>query len=709
MRYLAYPLILAGLLTACLPQPKDKSSLNVKMPETRTVEAIDTFFGTPVPDPYRWLEDDRDPEVEAWVAAQNEYTQAYLSQIDYRPQLEKRLGQLLDYERVSSPRKVGDYYFFYKNDGLQNQSVIYYQKGLDGKPRVFIDPNRLSRDGTVSIDLLGSSEDNRYLVYARSEAGSDWRTLHVIEVATRKQLKDKIQWVKFSGATWYQDGFFYSGYPRPEEGEELSAAVENHAVYYHQLGTDQEEDQLIFADPAHPNRNHGLSLTEDKRYMVLTASTGTDGFETYFKPTAIEEGGFQPLYTGFEHKNYVIDHHEGHLIVQTDVDAPNYRVVTVPVADPAVKNWEDLIPEQDEVLEGVSKAGFKLFSEYLKQATSRIYVYEYDGSDKKELELPGLGSAGVSGGKHDDDHVFFSFSSYTTPPSIYRYNLYTGEAEPFFETKLKFDPSQYETQQVFYESKDGTEVSMFITHRKGLELDSMRPTYLYGYGGFNISLTPGFSASNMLLLENDGVIAIPNLRGGGEYGEAWHQAGMLYDKQTVFDDFIAAAEYLIAEGYTSRERLAIAGGSNGGLLVGACMTQRPDLYQVAFPAVGVMDMLRYHKFTIGWAWVPEYGSADSSKEMFEYLYGYSPLHNLKPAAYPATMVTTADHDDRVVPAHSFKFAAQLQAAHTGEAPVLIRIETDAGHGAGKPISKIIEEQADKWAFMLYHMGINPTE
>jgi prolyl oligopeptidase len=680
----------------------------VSYPDTHQDDVVDTFFGVPVADPYRWLEDDRAPAVEAWVKAQNEVTQAYLGQIPFREDLESRLAQLLDYPKLSSPRKIGDYYFFYKNDGLQNQAVIYYQQGLDGDPQVFMDPNALSEDGTVAIGLLGASPDDRYLAYSRSEAGSDWQTLHVVEIATRRELDDVIPWVKFSGTAWYQDGFFYSGYPAPEQGTAYSASTENQSVYYHRLGSPVEDDVLIYHDPAHPNRYHNLGLTEDKAYMILYARTGTDGFETYVKETEVAPGGFQPLYTGFAHKNMVLDHWQGHFLVMTDVAAPNYRVVKVPVETPDVAYWQDLIPEREAVLEGVSTAGEKLFAQYLDRATSRIYQIDYDGTHRRELSLPGLGTAGVVGGKREDRQVFYSYSSYTTPPSIYRYEIGTGESTLFFQPTLHFDPSDYEAQQVVYQSKDGTEVSMFVVHQKGLPLDGQRPTYLYGYGGFNISLTPGFSASIIALLEQGGVFAVPNLRGGGEYGEAWHQAGMLFHKQSVFDDFIAAAEFLIAKGYTSTERLAIAGGSNGGLLVGACMTQRPDLFRVVFPAVGVLDMLRYHRFTVGWGWVPEYGSADSSQQMFEYLYGYSPLHQLEPGvAYPATLVTTADHDDRVVPAHSFKFAARLQAVQAGPAPVLIRIETDAGHGAGKPITKVIEEQADKWAFLFTQMGIVP--
>jgi len=698
---------LGMLISACQTSNPSQNSM-ISYPETRKDSVVDTYFGTEVPDPYRWLEDDRAAETEAWVKDQNAVTKDYLAQIPYRESLEDRLTELLNYPRVSSPRKVGEVYFFSKNDGLQNQAVIYVQKGLDAEPEVFIDPNKLSENGTVAIGLLGASEDNTLMAYSRSEAGSDWSTIRIKDIATGEDLDDQIDWVKFSGTSWYGDGFFYSGYPKPAEGTEFSATSEYQSVYFHKLGTPQSADLLIYTDSENPNRYHNAGLTEDKQYMILYKRTGTDGFETWYKPTDLKQGGFKPIYEGFGNKTMVIDHHQGNFILMTDVDAPNYRVVTAPVRNPIEANWKDLIPQQPEVLQGITKAGGRLFASYLKDATSRIYHYNYEGEDKKELPLPGIGSAGVAGGKKEDTQIFYAFSSYVQPPSIFSYDLTTDESKLFFQPELKFNPEDFTVKQEFFESKDGTKVPIFIVHQKGLELDGDRPTYLYAYGGFNISLTPSFSASTLVLLENGGVFAVANLRGGGEYGEEWHQAGMLDKKQNVFDDFIAAAEHLIDQKYTRSERLAIAGGSNGGLLVGACMTQRPDLYAVCFPAVGVMDMLRYHKFTVGWGWVPEYGNAENSEAEFQNLYSYSPLHNLKPGvSYPATMVTTADHDDRVVPAHSFKYAAQLQASHEGSNPVLIRIETDAGHGAGKPISKIIEEQADKWAFMFYNMGLTP--
>ena len=709
MKYIPTLTVVVLLAAACQPTSNPYPEVNITYPTTKQVEQTDTYFGEAVADPYRWLEDDRAPEVEAWVASQNEVTQAYLTEIPFREALRQRLESLINYPRVSAPRKVGDYYFFLKNDGLQNQSVIYIQQGLEGEAEVFLDPNTLSADGTVAVSLLGSSEDYRYIAYSRSEAGSDWSEIRVIEIATRRELPDRLRWVKFSGTSWYGEGFFYSAYPAPEAGKEYSASTENQRVFYHRLGDPQAADALIFEDPANPNRYHNVGLTEDKAYMILYKRTGTDGFETWFKPTSIEAGGFLPLFTGFDHKNMVVDHAEGKLLVMTDVDAPNYRLVAVDPAAVAPENWTTVIPEQPHLLEGVTTAGGKLFATYLESAFNQIYQYDYDGSGQKILPMPAPGSAGISGGRREDTTVFFGFSSFTYPAAIYRYDIPSGKTQLFFQPEVKFDPSAYETQQVRYPSKDGTEVTMFVVHKKGLKRDGKNPAYLYGYGGFNVNMTPGFSVTMIPFLENGGVYAMPNLRGGGEYGEAWHKAGMLEQKQNVFDDFIAAAEYLIAQGYTSAEKLAIAGGSNGGLLVGAAMTQRPDLFRVALPAVGVLDMLRYHKFTVGWGWIPEYGCADSSAEEYAYLKAYSPLHNLQDGvAYPATMVTTADHDDRVVPAHSFKFAARLQAAHGGAAPVLIRIETSAGHGAGKPIAKVLDEQADKWAFVWYNMGVSPV-
>lgn len=672
-------------------------------PETRKTDQVDTYFGQEIADPYRWLEDDNAPETEAWVTAQNELTFSYLEQIPFREKIKARYTELFNYPKLSSPFKAGDYYFFYKNDGLQNQAVIYYQLGLDGEPEVFLDPNTMSDDGTSAISLIGFSKDNRHVAYSRQDAGSDWQVIRVMEVATRKELDDKLEWVKFSGASWHNNGFFYSRYPTPEKGQEYSGDNRLHSVYYHKLGTPQSEDELVFQDKDNPTHYHFGGVTEDSRYFILYKQPGTDGFATYYKDLNNPKDDFNLLFGGFKNKSSIVDHQDGKFLVLTDIGAPNYRLISLDVEDPDPSKWVDILPETENLLNGVNTGAGYLFASYLEKATTRIYQMNYDGSDKKAIKLPGLGSAGGLGGKKDDDILFYSFSSFTYPNTIFKYDPETGESELFYKAELAFNPEDYEEKQVMYKSKDGTEVSMFIVHKKGLELNGENPTYLYAYGGFNISLTPSFSASRLVLLENGGVFAMPNLRGGGEYGEAWHKDGMLLKKQNVFDDFIAAAEYLIAQGYTRSDKLAIAGGSNGGLLVGACMAQRPELFAVALPAVGVMDMLRYHRFTVGKGWIPEYGSADSTEVDFKNLYSYSPLHNLKDGTrYPSTMITTADHDDRVVPAHSFKFAARLQAAHEGDNPVLIRIDVNAGHGAGKPTSKIIEEQADIWSFVFFN-------
>lgn len=674
-------------------------------PPTRKDLQIDNYHGQEISDPYRWLEVDTAPEVENWVDAQNDITFRYLEKIPYREKIRERLTELLDYERLSSPFRAGDYYFFYKNDGLQNQPVIYFQKGLDGDPEVFLDPNTLSEDGTIAISILGFSQDDRYLAYAQSEAGSDWQQIRVMEIAGRKALPDVLKWVKFSGAAWHEEGFFYSRYPEPGEGGKLSETNIFHTVYYHRLGTDQSEDELIFRDDQHPHHNHYCTVSEDGAYLLLYASPGTDGYATYFKDLK-NDGPISLLFPGYSNKSSVIDHRDGKFFVVTDLGAPKYRLLEVPVKENVPsEDWNEIIPESDDLLEGVQTGGGYLFAKYLKNATTRIYRLNYDGSNRREIQLPGPGNAGGFSGKKEEKILFYTFTSFIYPTTIFKYDLESGTSAPFFQAKLEFNPQDYEEKQVFYTSKDGTEVSMFIVYKKELKKNGKNPCYLYGYGGFNISLSPGFSASRIVLLENGGVLAIPNLRGGGEYGEQWHQEGMLDKKQNVFDDFIAAAEYLIRQGYTHPDYLAIAGGSNGGLLVGASMTQRPDLFAVAFPAVGVLDMLRFHLFTIGRAWTPEYGSSDDP-EQFAYLLAYSPLHNLQDGTvYPSTMITTADHDDRVVPAHSFKFAARLQEAHGGDNPVLIRISKKAGHGAGKPIAKIIEEQADIWSFFFYNVGI----
>lgn len=707
-----FPIFILGLifLAGCQPNENQTTTQNetqnpmmeLTYPETKTVDVEDEYFGTKVKDEYRWLELDTAADVKEWVVEQNKVSFGYLEKIPYRKDIEKRYTELFNYPKLSSPFKVGDYYLFYKNDGLQNQSVIYIQEGLDGEPEVFLDPNQMSKDGTTAITISGVSKDKKYVTYNKSDAGSDWVEIHVMEVATKKKMPDVLTWVKFSGASWWKDGFFYSRYPAPEKGSELSGNNQFHSVYYHKLGTDQSEDKLVYEDKQNPNYYHFGGVTEDRKYFILYAQPGTDGFATYYKDLEADSD-FIPLFEGFSNKSGVVKHLDGKFLVRTDIDAPNYRVIEVDLENPEKENWKDIIPETDNLLQSVSTGGGKLFADYLEKATTRIYQMDYDGSNKKAIELPGLGSAGGFNGEENDKTLFYAFTSFTYPNTIFKFDVETGKSEQFYKAPLKFNPEDYVEKQVTYKSKDGTPVTMFIVHKKGLKMDGNNPTYLYAYGGFNISLSPSFSASRLILLENDGVFAMPNLRGGGEYGEEWHQAGMLLKKQNVFDDFIAAAEYLIAEKYTSSEKLAIAGGSNGGLLVGAVMTQRPDLYAVALPAVGVMDMLRYHKFTVGKGWIPEYGSSEASEADFKNLHGYSPLHNLKDGTeYPATMVTTADHDDRVVPAHSFKFAARLQQAHKGTNPVIIRIETNAGHGAGKPTSKIIEEQADIWSFVFYN-------
>ncbi len=673
-------------------------------PQTKKVDVIDNYHGTQVADPYRWLEDDNAPEVKAWVAEQNRVTNAYLGGIACRPAIAKRLEELFNYPRYSAPFRVGDYYFYSKNDGLQNQSVLYYQKGLDGEPQVFLDPNTLSADGTVRVGLMGESQDDRYMAISRSEAGSDWQEIRVMEIATRSELPDRLRWVKFSGAGWSGDGFYYSRYDEPKAGDELKAKNENQKVYYHKLGDAQEKDALVFADPQHPLRYYGAGVSEDKRYLFLFISEGTHGSEIQFRDLTKKDDPFHLLCPGFEFDYSPIDNIGGTFLVHTNCDAPNYRVVAIDGARPGKENWQTVIAEKGDVLLGANSAGGKLFCSYLKDVTTRVSQHDLSGKLEREIALPGLGSAGGFGGKKEDRTLFYTFTSFNYPPVIFQYDIASGESRLFRKSEAKFNPADYEVKQVFFPGKDGTRVPMFIVHRKGMVLDGGNPTFLYAYGGFNASMSPYFSAGNLVFLEKGGVYAVANIRGGGEYGEAWHKAGMLEKKQNVFDDFIAAAEYLVGQKYTRPEKLAISGASNGGLLVGACMAQRPDLFRVALPAVGVMDMLRYHKFTVGWGWSVEYGSSDDAAQ-FKYLYAYSPLHNLKPGvSYPATLVTTADHDDRVVPAHSFKFIAALQEMHKGENPVLIRIETRSGHGSSN-LRKAIEIAADTWGFVFKNLGM----
>ena len=677
-------------------------------PDTRQTEQSDRYHGIEVKDPYRWLEDPDSSVTRNWIKAQNEVTAGYLKQITAKDKIQQRLTQLWDYEKYSSPFKRGERYFYFKNDGLQNQSVLYTLKSLTEDGEVLLDPNTLSEDGTVALSGLSISDDGRWLAYGLSTAGSDWVEYRVKDIETKEDTEDLLKWIKFSGASWTKDnrGFFYSRYDEPNEQTKLEDVNYYQKLYYHRLGTEQTEDTLIYHRPDRKEWGFSGGVTEDGRYLIISVWLGTDSKNLVFYQN-LEQPASEvvELISEFEASYGVIDVDGDTFWVQTDLDASRGRVIAIDLNNRDRSHWREIIPEAPETLESVGLLNNQFVADYLKDARSQIKIFELDGTLVREVELPGIGSAGGFGGKRYDTETFYTFTSFTTPATIYRYDMKTGRSELFRQPQVDFNPESYQTQQVFYSSKDGTKIPMFITHKKGIELDGNNPIYLYAYGGFNISLTPSFSISNLVWLEMGGVFAVPNLRGGGEYGEAWHQAGMKERKQNVFDDFIAAAEWLIENRYTSNKKLAIAGGSNGGLLVGACMTQRPDLFAAAIPAVGVLDMLRFHKFTIGWAWCSEYGSPDDERD-FQTLYAYSPLHNLKEGTtYPATMITTADHDDRVVPAHSFKFAAALQAAHRGDPPVLIRIETKAGHGAGKPTSKIIEEAADKWAFLVANLDM----
>jgi prolyl oligopeptidase len=677
-------------------------------PVTAKEEKTLDFFGTQVSDPYMWLENDTAASTEDWVNRQIALTSGYLDSIPFRQKIKERFTELFNFEKVGAPMKAGDYYFMFRNSGLEPQGKYFVRKGETGAEEIFLDINALSTEGTTAASLLGADDSNRYMAVSVNEAGSDWGRIEVFDIATKTRLSDRLEWVKFSGATWYKDGFFYNRYPAPEKGKELSGNNEYHMVYYHKLGTDQAQDQLVYRDNERPHMYNMISATEDKKFLILNAAPGTDGWEVWIKNPEDTQGKFKPLFTDISLHNSIVESTtDGQLLMHTDAGAPRYRLVQVDPNNPAQENWKEIVPQNDMMLQGVSTCGGKLFLSYLDRANTRIFVCNYDGSDRKEIAMPDkTGSAGGFSGKHDEKTCFYSFTSFTYPTSIYKYDIETGKSEEYYTISVKFEPSQYESKQVMYKSKDGTEVPMFIVHKKGLKLDGDNPTLLYSYGGFSVPMQPGFSSSRIILLENGGVFAMPCIRGGNEFGEEWHKGGMLENKQNVFDDFIAAAEYLIKEKYTSSEKLAINGGSNGGLLVGACMTQRPELFGVAMPEVGVLDMLRYHLFTVGKGWIPEYGCADSSKTAFDYLYKYSPYHNLKKGTnYPATMVFTADHDDRVVPAHSFKFAARLQEYHGGKEPVLIRIQKSAGHGAGMSTNQVIDSVADRYAFMLYNMHV----
>lgn len=706
------PICLAALsifvLTSCKDEKtEDETAMTITYPETRKVDTVDVYFDTEVADPYRWLEDDRSIETGEWVKAQNLVTQSYLANIPYREAIEDRLTELWNYEKISAPFIEGDYAYFYKNDGLQNQSVLYrYEKEADpSTATVFLDPNSFNAEGTISLGGLSFTEDGSRLAYSISEGGSDWRKIIVLDAATKAQIGDTIMDVKFSGMSWYKDeGIYYSSYEKPK-GSELSAMTDQHKLYYHKLGTPQSADKIIFGGtPDQKYRYIGGNVTDDQRFLIISASTSTNGGKLFMKRLDQPNAPIVTVLDNFDTNSYVMHNEGDKLWIVTDYNAPNKKIVTTNFSNPTPSNWTDLIPETKNVLSASTGGGY-IFTEYMVDAVSQIKQYNYDGTLVRDVSLPGVGNVGGFGAKDEDDILYYSFTNYVTPGSTYVYNIEKGTTELYRKPEVKFDPSLYESKQVFYNSKDGTKIPMIISYKKGMKQDGTNPTILYGYGGFNISLYPSFSVSRAAWMEMGGIYAVANLRGGGEYGKVWHNAGTKIQKQNVFDDFIAAAEYLKQEKYTSTEKLAIQGGSNGGLLVGATMTQRPDLVAVAIPQVGVLDMLRYNKFTAGAGWAYDYGTAEDDPEMFNYLKNYSPLHNVKEGVnYPATLVTTGDHDDRVVPAHSFKFAAELQAKQAGNNPVLIRIETDAGHGAGKPTSKTIEEQADIYGFTLFNMG-----
>ncbi|MCB0589383.1 MAG: S9 family peptidase [Phaeodactylibacter sp.] len=690
--------------TGILPEFKD---IKVQYPETyRDSTVVDDYFGIKVPDPYRWLEDDNSPSTRRWVEQQQSLTNNYLQYIPYRNAIRNRLTQLWNYERYSPPIRKGDYYYMFKNDGLQNQDILFRLAKLDSPLEVVLDPNRFSKDGTVSLGDYAFSQNGSLLAYQVSEGGSDWRTILIRDLEAGRNLQDTVRWVKFSGIAWFGDGFFYSRYPAPGEGEALTGANEFHQVYYHKVGTIQSEDELAYADRRHPKRNVYPETTEDERFLVLSVVESTSGNALYFRDLRTEDQYFTPIVEDFDHDFEVVGSNENSLFVLTNYKASNKRLLRISTHQPGERYWQEIIPASEDVLQDVYYYGGKLIAHYLHNAYSQLKIFDMEGKEEKTLGLPGIGTVLSISGERDSPEAFYEFSSLVQPGTIYRLSLDSYKQSVYKQPESDFDSDAFEVKQVRYQSYDGTEVPMFIVHRKGLKLDGSHPALLYGYGGFDIPVLPVFNRTRYMLfpvvLENGGVCAVANIRGGGEFGAAWHEAGTRHRKQNVFDDFQGAAEYLIANRYTNASKLAIHGASNGGLLVGACLVQRPDLYAVALPAVGVLDMLRYQKFTIGWAWADDYGLSDN-KEDFDYLFAYSPLHNITNQKYPATLITTADHDDRVVPAHSFKFAASLQAHQQGKAPVLIRIESSAGHGAGSPTSKRIEAGADMLSFMLYNM------
>ena len=697
------------LLVACNQNPNNTNDEKMNYPQTRMDNTVDTYFGTQVSDPYRWLEDDRSAETAQWVKAQNDFTFGYLSKIPYRQAIKEKLEKLWNYEKLSAPFTEGDYTYYYKNDGLQNQSVLY-RKDKEGKEEIFLNPNTFSKDGTTSLGDVAFSEDGSLVAYLISEGGSDWRKGIVLDAKTKKAIGDTLVDIKFSSIAWKgNEGFFYSSYDKPK-GSELSAKTDQHKLYYHKLGTSQKSDKLIFGGtPAEKYRYVSGTVSNDGKYLFISVANATSGNKLFVKDLSNPKSSLVTITNNFDGDTGFVNNQGTTLFLETNINAPNGRLVKVDFKNPQPEHWQDVIPETKNVL-SITTAGKYLFAKYMVDALSQVKQYDYEGKLIREVKLPSIGSAGGFYAKKDETHTYFSFTNYAYPTQIYKMDLATGATELYWKPAIAFDATHYESKQVFYTSKDGTKIPMMITYKKGIKLNGKNPTLLYGYGGFNISLMPTFGVANAVWLELGEVYAVPNLRGGGEYGKQWHDAGTKMQKQNVFDDFIAAAEYLIKEKYTSPQYLAIRGGSNGGLLVGATMLQRPDLFKVALPAVGVLDMLRYHTFTAGAGWAYDYGTSDDSKEMFEYLKAYSPLHNVKQGvAYPATLITTGDHDDRVVPAHSFKFAAELQAKQMGNNPILIRIETNAGHGAGTPVSKTIEQNADLQAFTLWNMGVKTLQ
>lgn len=691
------------MLTQC-----DKKSAPIKYPETAKVDVTDGYFGTEVADPYRWLENDTAPEVLEWVKQENAITREYLDKIPFREQLKQRLTELSNYEKFGTPFKKHGKYYYFRNDGLQNQSVLYVKESLNGDTKVVLDPNRLSDNGTVALNSISFSKDGQYLAYTISRSGSDWVEIYVMDLATRKLTDDHIVWAKFTNAAWEGNGFYYSRYDAPEEGKEYSNVNENHKIYYHEIGTEQSQDVLIYENKQYPQRFYTAAVNEDETMMFISEDGFSGGNNLHFKDLRKKGSSFSPITTDANYLYSIVETMDNDIYILTNYQAPKYRLMKASASAPQVNNWKEVIPESENVLKSAEIINGKLLLTYSQDCSDHAYAYTLDGQQLHEVSLPTLGSVSFSGSKDEKD-IFYAFTSFTFPTSIYRYDMDKNASELYIQPNVKFKSENYLTEQIFFTSKDGTEVPMFITYKRGLNLRGNNPVLIYGYGGFNIGLPPSFSTLRLPFLENGGIYVQVNLRGGNEYGEEWHQAGTKMQKQNVFDDFIAAAEYLINKNYTNPQKVAIMGGSNGGLLIGACVNQRPDLFRVAIPQVGVMDMLRYHLFTIGWNWASDYGTSADSKEMFEYLYKYSPLHNIKNdgTPYPAILVTTADHDDRVVPAHSFKYIAALQAANTGNAPKLIRIETKAGHGGGMPLDKVIDEYTDIYSFMMYNLGMKP--